>query len=179
MKAAAVTATLLTVLGLASPAGASAGADYRVEGGTPEQRALISDVLSWGELPPVPHPFTVTVVEGSGNFGGCSGMVLGSVWTVSILHEFGHVWDCQRMDGEWRHFIMECGDYNCRAGSPPFGWYGGSYDVTPAERFAQSFAAEVLDRRTGLRDYLWWEPYPPKLIGRVMDALTPNVGSCL
>lgn len=179
MRALAAMVATVAMLGVPSVAGAAANVPVIFDGGTAEERALISEVLSWPELPPLANQITVVVAGSGSSYAGCGGIVLGTVGEVSILHEYGHVWDCQRMNQEYRRFIMECGDGDCLAGDPVYGWEGGGYDVRPSERFAQSFAAEVEYRRHGTRTPLWWAPYPSKLVGRVMDALTPSGGSCL
>jgi len=174
----AVAVALLVVLP-ATPASAAAEVPVTVEGGTPAERQLIVDVMSWPELPPLRQPIAVVVADSGSSFAGCGGIVLGSVSEVSILHEYGHVWDCQTLDQGWRRFVMDCGDGDCLTGHDAFGWGGASYDVRPSERFAQSFAAEVEYRRHGTRTPLWWVLYPPKLIGRTIDALAPCGAVCL
>ncbi len=151
----------------AAPAFASADVPVTFVGGTAEEWKQVTDVLFWPELPPLRQPITVTLGTGEASYAGCGGMVLSSAAELTVLHEYGHVWECQTMDGGWRSFIADVG------GSGGLAWNGGSYDVRPAERFAQSFAAEVEYRRHGTRTPLYWVLYPPKLIERAIYSLTP------
>lgn len=168
------------LLAAAGPAHASADVPVTFDGGTPEEQRAVADVLSWPELPPLTQPITVVIADtgmlGSGalSLGGCSGISLGryAVDEFIILHEYGHVFDCQRMNYEWRTFVSACADMDCRTHGAP--WKGGPYADQPEERWAQSFAAEIESRHYGrpIRSNIWGL-YPPKLVSRVINALIP------
>ncbi len=114
----------------------------------------LSVTLRWEELPPLPDPVTVTVLSGGGNiaYSGCNGitisdeLLLSDSGATALLHEYGHVWECQVLTPEDRAFISACMDLDCSTPGRAWRDYSGFYYDTPAERWAQGFASMVTGR---------------------------------
>ncbi len=169
---------LLLVLTLGSPA---LGTDVVIRGASAWQEAAIRDVLSWEELPPLQRHIEIQVA--AGNFGGCTGITITPTTSRDyleyvLLHEYGHVWDCQQLSLEDRSFLLDCLDWDCLTLHDDRTWRDRNlnHNARPVEQFADMFAKIVRENHYSGSEYITWSTFPEPLIFRMIRFRTnfPN-----
>lgn len=163
--------TWLLALGLLLPP-SSADVTVTITSETPEQRQFVESILEWEELPPLHRPIRINVGPG-GNFASCGGIQLSTVSQEAFLHEYGHVWDCQRLFYNDRIFLMACLDLNCNTLHDST-WKARDlfWNARPVEQFADVFAAVVLERHYPDSSYSAWGGFTKTLVSRIITFRT-------
>lgn len=165
--------------------------EVTITGATAEQEAVVYDVLSWPELPPLKQTLSVSFWQpGTGGAIAVAGPsfitlapgLTGTSLRDVFLHEYGHVWDWQYLFQEDRAFIMDCDDDdNCSTINPNrYGWQAGAYvGGRPIEQWANSFRDVVLFRHANSIPAGSWPvagmprtELPVKLVGHMIDFRT-------
>lgn len=162
-------------MALGSPA---IGTGVSIRDATEWQEAAIRDVLAWEELPPLQRPIEIRVA--AGNFAGCTGITMQATtsrdWLEYVLlHEYGHVWDCQQLSQADRSFLLDCFDWDCRTPhDPSLSWRSPGF--RPQEQFADMFAKIVRRNHYPDSQDTTWSIFSEVLISRMIVFRTnfPN-----
>ncbi len=156
--------------------------DVSIRNATEWQEAAIRDVLEWVELPPLQR--SIEIVIGPGMFGGCTGIIMPPTTSRAfleyiLLHEYGHVWDCQQLSQEDRSFLLDCLDGDCLTlHDPLLSWRSPKlpHSQRPVEQFADMFAKIIREKHYSGSEYITWSTFPEPLIFRIIRFRTnfPN-----
>ena len=158
----------------------SGGPDVSIRDATEWQESAIRDVLAWEELPPLQRSIEIRI--GAGNFGGCTGITMTPTTSRDhleyvLLHEYGHVWDCQQLSLADRSFLLDCFDWHCLTlHNETWTNPGLNHNARPVEAFADMFAKIIREKHYPEKEYITWSTFPEPLIFRMIRFRTnfPN-----